>query len=227
MENWIHRVLLTLVASSFFALPSLLHAQEAEPQETIRSDENAVLDQIITPDMERREIEEDILDREDFEIGVFAGILSVEDFGSNTVTGVRLAYHVTEDFFLETTYAQSTLQETSFERLSGSTPLFTDEQRELSYYNLSVGYNILPGEVFIGSNWAFNSNVYVLLGAGNTSFADEEHFTYSFGAGMRIFLTDWLALHADVRDHIFSHDLLGEEITTQNLEVHMGLTLFF
>lgn len=198
--------------------------QEEEQEQTGSS---AVLDQIITPDMERRTIDEDQLDNEDFEIGVYTGVLSVEDFGTNSVTGLRLAYHVTEDFFLEGMYAQSTLGETSFERLSGSTPLFTDEQRELSYYNIAIGWNMLPGEVFIGKNWAFNTAFYAVLGAGSTSFANEDHFTYSIGGGLRMSLTDWLAFHVDMRDHIFSHDLLGEDITTQNLEAHLGLTLFF
>lgn len=197
--------------------------QGTETIDTTRS----VLDRIITPDMERREIEEDELDTEDFEIGFFAGVINVEDFGSNSAGGIRFAYHVTEDFFLEASYAQTTLKETSFERLSGSTPLFTDEQREMTYYNLAIGYNIFPGEVFIGENWAFNTSFYVIAGAGNTSFADEEHFTITFGGGLRFLVTDWMAFHVDVRDYIFTHDLLGEEQTTNNLEASMGLTVFF
>lgn len=226
MENRIKRLFLTGLTSSlcvFACLSSPVFAQDDSEENS----SDSVLDKIITPDMERRVIEEDILDNEDFEIGFYAGVLSVEDFGSNAVAGLRIAYHVTEDFFLEGTYAQSTLQETSFERLSGSTPLFTEEQRELSYYNIAFGWNVLPGEIFIGENWAFNSSFYLILGAGSTSFADEQHFTYSIGGGLRIALTDWLSFHVDMRDHIFSHDLLGEDITTQNLEAHLGLTVFF
>lgn len=223
MEAWIQRIFL-ISLGAIATVPVLAQSERAGSE---GNQSRSVLDQIITPDMERRVIEEDILDRENFELGLYTGVLSVEDFGSNSVTGIRFAYHVSEDFFLEAAYAQSTLQETSFERLSGSTPLLTDEQRDLTYYNLSIGYNIFPGEVFIGKNWAFNTALYLIAGAGNTSFADEEHFTYNIGGGLRLFLTDWIALHADVRDHIFSHDLLGEDTTTQNLEAHLGLTLFF
>lgn len=225
MEAWIQRIFLIGLASLVSISVSV--SVSAQEENNRRGKGSSVLDQIITPDMERRVIKEDILDRENFELGLYTGVLSVEDFGSNSVTGIRFAYHVTEDFFLEAAYAQSTLQETSFERLSGSTPLLTDDQRELTYYNLSIGYNIFPGEVFIGKDWAFNTAFYLIAGAGNTSFADEEHFTYNLGGGLRFFLTDWVALHADVRDHIFSHDLLGEDTTTQNLEAHLGFTLFF
>ncbi|MGH1470462.1 MAG: outer membrane beta-barrel domain-containing protein [Cellvibrionaceae bacterium] len=226
MENRIKRLFLISLTCSLGILTAVSLPAVAQDDEEVNPSDS-VLDKIITPDMERRVIEEDILDNEDFEIGFYAGVLSIEDFGSNSVVGVRLAYHVTEDFFLEGTYALSNLQETSFERLSGSTPLFTDEQRELSYYNIAFGWNMLPGEVFIGKNWAFNTSFYLIAGAGSTSFADEQHFTYSIGGGLRIALTDWLSFHVDMRDHIFSHDLLGEDITTQNLEAHIGLTLFF
>ena len=34
-------------------------------------------------------------------LAIFAGLMSIEDFGSDAVYGVRLAYHVTEGFFVE------------------------------------------------------------------------------------------------------------------------------
>ena len=64
--------------------------------------------QVIDPEVERREIKEPAIDREDFEIGAFAGIMSVEDFGADLVYGVRLAYHITEGFFVEGTVGRPT-----------------------------------------------------------------------------------------------------------------------
>jgi len=42
-----------------------------------------------------------------------------------------------------------------------------------------------------------------------------------------VVFTDWLAVQADVRDHIYSLDLLGKRRNTNNLEVTAGLTVFF
>ena len=75
--------------------------------------------QVVDPEVERREIKEAKIDREDFEIGVFAGLMSIEDFGTDGVFGLRLAYHVTEGFFVEASAGQSEAGLTSFERLSG------------------------------------------------------------------------------------------------------------
>jgi outer membrane beta-barrel protein len=182
---------------------------------------------VITPDLERRTITEADIDSEDFEAGVFVGVMSVEDFGSNVVYGARAAYHITEDFFTEAAIGRTDTDETSYETLSGGAQILSGSERELTYYNISLGYNLLPGEAFIGSGRAFNSALYVIAGVGNTEFANDSHFTVNVGAGYRFLLNDWIALHVDFRDHIFDSDLLGESKTTHNLEGTGGVTLFF
>ncbi len=56
---------------------------------------------VIKPNIERRTITEADIDSEDFEVGAYVGVLSIEDFGSDVVYGVRADYHITEDFFAE------------------------------------------------------------------------------------------------------------------------------
>jgi outer membrane beta-barrel protein len=182
---------------------------------------------VIEPDIERREIDPAKIDTEDFEVGIFAGQLSVEDFGVNTVVGARFAYHITEGFFVELAGGRTETEETSFERLSGAAQLLTDSERDYSYYNVSLGYNVFPGESFIGRNRALNTALYVIGGVGKTKFAGDDRFTVNLGVGMRLMPLDWLAVHADVRDHVFDIDLLGQEKTAHNLEAHVGVTFFF
>lgn len=182
---------------------------------------------VVQPQFERRTVREDRIDTEDFEIGVFAGVMSVEDFGADSVFGLRLAYHVTEDIFVETAYGMTEAGLTSYERLSGAVTVLTDDERQYSYYNLSLGYNLLPGESFLGHSRAYSSDMYLIGGIGATEFAGDKRFTWSFGAGYRLLLNDWLALHADVRDHMFDIDVLGEDKTAHNIEIHAGATVFF
>jgi len=182
---------------------------------------------VISPELERRTITEADIDSEDFEVGAFVGVMSIEDFGSNVVYGARGAYHITEDFFAEAAIGRTKAGETSFETLSGGAQVLTDSQRKLTYYNLSLGYNILPGEAFIGKGHAFNSALYLIAGVGNTEFADDSHFTINVGAGYRFLANDWVALHVDFRDHIFDSDLLGKDKTTHNLEGTAGISFFF
>ena len=180
----------------------------------------------LEPNIQRIPFDPAKIDTEDFELGILAGLMSVEDFGVNSLMGVRAAYHVSEDFFLEAQYAITDTEPTSAEILS-ALQLLTDEQRELSYYTLSLGYNILPSEAYLGRKFAFRSSLYFLAGAGSTDFAGDKHFTISVGAGYRFLLNDWLAVHLDMQNNMFDLDLLGEEKTLQNLQFHVGLSSFF
>jgi outer membrane beta-barrel protein len=220
MESRFQRLLLTAVSGIVLTMGCTQVAWGAEA-------EDLELEPLIVREPERRPVDVDALDSEDFEIGVFSGMMNVEDFGSDSVTGVRVAYHVTEDFFVEAMYGRTTLGETSFERLSGGSPLLTEEERDMTYYNVSVGWNMFPGESFVASRWAFKGGLYLVAGAGSTEFGGDDLFTINAGAGYRFIATDWLALHLDVRDHFFESDLLGEMEGKHNIEFSGGLTIFF
>nr|WP_297348845.1 outer membrane beta-barrel domain-containing protein [uncultured Glaciecola sp.] len=181
---------------------------------------------LIDPNIERREINESDIDTEDLEIGIFGGFISIEDFESSEVVGVSLAYHINENLFLEARYAKATAGQTSFEKLSGGAPFLTEEERDYTYYNLSLGYNI-NGETFFTDNLVFNSDVYFTFGAGSTEFGGDERFTISAGAGYRLLFTDFWALKVDVRDHVFTSDIIGIEKDVHNFAITLSTTFFF
>ena len=183
--------------------------------------------QVIKPSLKREPVKPARIDTENFEIGAYVGMLSIEDFGSSSVSGARLAYHFSEDFFAEASYGQAKAGKSSFEPLLGSALVLTDAEREFNYYNLSFGFNILPGEAFVGSGHAFHTALYLVAGTGSTEFGGDDRHTLNLGFGYRFIFNDWLAGHLDARDHIFDIDLLGSNKTSHNLEVSTGLTVFF
>ena len=198
--------------------PSVLAADKPEQLE---------LEPLMVREPERRLVKVDRIDSENFEIGVGAGLMSVEDFGTNPTADLRFAYHVTEGFFIEGQYGRTRLGETSFERLSGGAQLLTDDERKMRYYNVSVGYNLFPGESFIGKGWTFKGGLYLIGGVGSTDVAGAERFTINAGLGYRLVATDWLAFHLTVRDHIVDSDLLGSKTTYHNIAITGGLSVFF
>ena len=215
------RSLIALLISTFI-VTAPTYAQDANT-----NGDDDELGKIITPDIKRRTIKEADLDSEDFELGLFYGLLTVEDFGTNEVQGITLAYHITENFFTEAAFGISKLQKTSYELLSGGVQLLTDDQRDLSYYNLSLGYNLLPGQVYVTEKMHFDTNIYVIAGAGNTHFADKNYFTYNFGAGLRFYARDWLSMDLSMRDYAFTHEIFGNKKKTNNLEGRFGISIFF
>lgn len=181
---------------------------------------------LVDPKVLRRTIDIADIDSQDVEIGGFYGVMSVEDFGSNPVYGGFINYHVTEDIFIGARYGLTTTELTSFERLSGAR-LLTDSQRDLTYYDLNIGLNLLPGEGYIGKNWSFNSNFYATAGVGSTKFAGDNRFTINWTAGYQIVLQDWLAFHVELQEHMFEIDILGSTKVSNNLSVQSGFSVYF
>jgi outer membrane beta-barrel protein len=157
-------------------------------------------------------------------VGVLGGTYATENFGASAVYGIRLGYHLSEDIFVEGVLAQTKVSDDTFRQILPGGVL---QKKTLRYYNLSAGYNVLPGEVFIGSNRAKATAVYVIGGVGSTNFNNQKRQTFNFGLGLRLLLADRWALQVDFRDHIFSLDLLGKRQNTQNLELTGGLTFYF
>jgi len=217
MESRIRRFFLSasLGLALLCVVPSNATAEEAE-----------YVGGIIQPQIDRREITEADIDEENFEVGAYFGLMSVEDFGVNSVKGVRVAYHVSEWAFLEGVYGQTTIGLSSNERYSGIAPLMSDDLRETRYYYMTLGLNLLPGEAFMRGR-AFNSSLYVVAGLGSTEFGGDPRSSTLYGVGYRLLLTDWLALHLDSRVHRFDIEMQGEAQSLTNIESHASLTVFF
>jgi hypothetical protein len=84
------------------------------------------------PTIERKTVALPKLDRRDLTLGIWTGLISIEDFGANSITGARLGYQVSEGLFFESRYAQSKASETSFETIS-AIQLLTDDDRQLNF----------------------------------------------------------------------------------------------
>jgi len=212
---------LILLASGLAAGGCSLLREAPPADEPVQGPVPAVID----PALERRDIVRPEIDTEDWEVSAFAGVLSVEDFGAESVYGLRLAYHATEDLYLEGRYAASSIRDTSFRRIGA--PIFDSEKEDLTAYDLSVGLMILPGEVFLGTRWARTSGVYVNFGVGQVEFADRDSISYAFGFGLKVLPTDWLSLRLEARDNIFESDLLGENEWKHNFEINFGFGAYF
>lgn len=228
MENWIKRIFLVphltvLVVVGLLGASTTLVAQTYE-QASERP--------LIAPDVRPKKVQESLIDSENFEVGFYAGYLSIEDFESAPLVGARVALHLSELLFLEANYAQSEAGDTSFEKLTAGIRLLSDEEREYRYYNVSLGYNFLPGEGFLdlpftNVNFAYNTNFYFVGGLGATDFAGDSETTVNFGWGYQILFNDWFSWHFVARQHLFSNELLGEEKRNFNPEFSSGFAVFF
>lgn len=212
MEIRFQRLFLMLV----LALASLSHNQASAND-----------DSVVNPQIDRREVLDDMLDSENFEIGLQGGVISIEDFESSPWISAHVGYHITESFYVKARYAMAEGGLTSFEKIANSAPLLTDKEREMRYYGLNLGYNLFPGEIFFTKDTIFNSVFSVELGGGSTDFAGDEQFTLNLTANYRIFLTDYLAWDIAMSDYLFDTTITGESKTTQNFVFATGIAFYF
>lgn len=207
-------VLLSLAAPAF--------AQSADPQPPKPAGE-----QVITPQVDRRDVKLPRFASNDISVGVFAGRYATANFGSSTVSGLRLGYHITEDVFVDASYGRAKVTDEAFRQIFPNGGIFPTPKQNLTYYNVVAGYNLLPGEVFFGRSNAKISQGYIVGGVGSTDFAGQKRQTVVAGFGLRVVFTSWFSAQVDVRDHIYSLDLLGKRQSNHNLEATAGLTFTF
>jgi outer membrane beta-barrel protein len=217
-----NKVLLAAAASALLAAGLPAWAQNAAPNPAPQPTE-----QVIVPQVDRRDMKLPRFASNDFSVGLFAGSYATQNFGNSAVSGLRLGYHVTEDIFVEGSFGRTKVSDEDFRVVFPGVGIFPTPKQTLSYYNVVAGYNLLPGEVFFGRSNAKISQGYVVAGVGSTDFAGQKRQTITAGFGLRVVFKDWLAVQADVRDHIFSLDLLGKRQNTQNIEISAGITFFF
>lgn len=229
MESRIGILLLSVavLCSSGCALFHRHHAAAPAPVEpSPDADGSTAPPSVIEPTVERRKLSVPRIRASNVELGGDYGEISIQDFGSQPVKVLRADYHVTEDFFFEGAYGVATAGKTSAEILGGY-QLLSDAERRFTYYNLSVGYNFLPGEVFIGRHLAMSSALYLIGGIGTVKFAGDQNFTVNFGSGFRVLPTDWLSIHIDVQDLVFRSDVTGVDELKNNLQATIGAAIFF
>jgi outer membrane beta-barrel protein len=184
-------------------------------------------EQVVVPQVERRDVKLPRYPSKDIEVGAFFGMYSTENFGASGVYGLRLGYHITEDFFVQANLAQTKVSDENFRQLLPGGGIFPNPEEKLTYYNVTAGWNVLPGEIFIGRNRAKATSLYLLAGIGSTKLAERRNSTLNFGVGFRALLADRAAAHIELRDHVFSIDLLGPRESTHNLELTAGFSWFF
>lgn len=185
--------------------------------------------EVVETNIDRSNVKFKRIDSENIELTVAAGILAIEDFDSGELWGVRAGYHLNERLFFEASYFISEGDRTTFEELfPGQIDIFGGDSsaRDYKSWDVSGGINLFPGETWFFGR-AMSSDVYLMLGAGRTDFGGDKWTTLNVGIGYRLFLTDWLAWRIDLRNHIFTRDIVNEDDRTNNIETSTGFSVFF
>ena len=183
-------------------------------------------EQIIEPETRDRRVKAAEIDTERFELGVYGGLLSVENFNTNPVGGLSFSFHLTKQWLLQANAASSSFNLSSREENAGI-ELFPEDDEKLNYYDLNVGFKLLDGRSYFSQKRKYDSSLYIIAGAGNADFVGQSSTLINFGLSYRSVITDYLTLNVDIRNRIFEQTIGEETEQTNNGELTLGLNLLF
>jgi len=180
---------------------------------------------VIEPDQNVAEAQAAAIDTERFELGLYLGSLSVEDFGSDIINGMEFSYHLTDRWLLQANYGIATIDRAAFE--TSQLQFLASADRDFKTFSLVGGYRLLRGRSFFGARKKYDSDIYVLAGPDRISFAANNEWGLNFGLSYRIVLTDWLTMNVDFREHFFKRNFIGDSKQTLNTEFRLGINGLF
>ena len=165
------------------------------------------------------------IDTEYFDVGIFTGLLNIEDFNSELVTGLNMTFNANEDFFIQFNYLQADASLSSFELSQGA--LFAGSDRDFIHFDFLLGYNLFLGEHFMADTNTRLSSMYLVGGVGDTEFGGEQSFTYTVGLGYQVALQRNILVRIDFRDYIYKTNIIGENNSTHNTQLTAGVSFLF
>jgi outer membrane beta-barrel protein len=127
--------------------------------------------------------------------------------------------------FIDVEYGASTISDTEYRNIG--LPLFAQEDTDVSFYSVLVGYNILPGEVYWSREKTLLTSLYLLAGVGSVNINDDNFVSLNFGFGVRLDLGGGKNIRVEARDRMIDSDILGSDKITNNTEMHIGMSWSF
>jgi outer membrane beta-barrel protein len=161
------------------------------------------------------------------ELSAMGGLYAADLLSSSYLLQGAYSYHFTEDLGLEASFAYTRAEsdlvriveeDTSFTALRLDTPVYIYQGHLL----WSFAYGKLRW--FNGSISRFD--FHLALGGGVTDNQTAEGLMLSGGLGMKLYMTQWLALRLDLRDQVMGQELLGQSEIVNNLAATLGLSIF-
>lgn len=179
---------------------------------------------VITPEQRQTKTRAAMIDTQKYELGMYVGNLSVEDFGNDVVSGVELSYRINRKWMVQANYGMASIDPASFE---GQQSFLSDADRDFEYFAIVGAYQLINGRAFWGARQKFESEIFVLAGPEQVQFADNSSVGLVFGLSYRLVLTEWLTTNIDFREHLFDREFIGDSKQTFNTEFRLGFNFLF
>ncbi len=147
--------------------------------------------------------------------------------------GGALRFHITEEWSLGGSYGfylgdDSFKTTSTFEDVQKQFELFPEKALVEWYAGGEFAYTPFYGKAILFGSAIMHWNAYLTAGAGvtKTTADDDLRITGMFGFGGRVFLTEWLTLFLEVKDHIYTEPFKAGDELINNVVLFTGFGVF-
>ncbi len=143
--------------------------------------------------------------------------------------GGDLRFHITEEWAIAGSFSWYFPATTSaFEDVESTFDTFPEKRFVRWYAGGEVSWAPVYGKFILFGSWTVPWNAWLSAGGGVTlTGVDGIHPTGTVGIGTRLFLTPWLTMEFELKDHIYSENFKAGDSIMNNFVVHAGFGFWF
>jgi outer membrane beta-barrel protein len=169
----------------------------------------------------------DFLKRHRFELSGLGGFYAADALSSTYSYGGALSFYPSEDFGLEALVTRTPMQ-FRLEEAFTSFDQQTHFQPSVAWQGmLSLLWSPIHAKFKFSETRIIHSDFFAVAGAGRTFDASVLGLTWEVGGGLKLYFNRFIAFRLDLRDFLLPQEVLGRGRITNNVNVLVGLSLWF
>jgi len=168
------------------------------------------------------------------ELSAMGGWYAADIADGAPVYGAAYTFHFSEDLGLEASYFRTRqkygLLDAIIDRQQGLIQFQDAPEEDVQMFMGHLIWSLAYGKVRWMGGGISRFDFYLALGGGATDTSETGGLglTGSGGFGLKFYLTEWLALRLDARDHVRNHRApLGVDKVVNDISLMGGLSIFF
>ncbi|HUH03705.1 MAG TPA: outer membrane beta-barrel domain-containing protein [Kofleriaceae bacterium] len=160
------------------------------------------------------------------EFSAIGGYYVSDLFSATYVVGGSYTYHMTEDTAVEFSGAVTHENADVIVAIEdGRASILEDDFARTMFFESALIWTPIYGKLRLGGK-VMRFDIHADLGVGVVESQTSRGASGMAGFGLKLFLGKAMALRIDVRDHVFSQELLDERFLVNDVSVTTGLSLF-
>jgi outer membrane beta-barrel protein len=212
--------------------PSSSSSPSSRPAEDASgvSDGDACIDENVKADLfekrKRRDVREHLFQQTNrHEVTLEGGYYASDLFDGTWVVGGAYAYHMTEDFAVETAASWTRLTSVAGAELERTFSLLAGKDRRSLTFDADLVWDPAHGKLRFGGS-IVHFDLYVAGGAGVIDSVVSNDIAANGGLGLKFFIGRAMAVRVDLRDHTYRQQLLDRKEWVNDVTTMLGIGIF-